>query len=264
MSLLLIIVLVVVALAVAALAWGWFEAGWVRFRIIDVRVPGLPPELDGLRIAHLSDFHFGVPSRGPGAVERAADWVQERQPDLTLVTGDLVSRPRGEERLDRVLDRLPNALAILGNHDLAESRDPFSKPVRLARPELLVDEGREVELRGRRVWVAGLDPLSRGREPDLAREADLSILLSHFPNAFDRVRPGSFDLLLAGHMHDGQINLPYPGGKIRFAHPSARYVRGLYEREGTTMHVSPGLGTSFVPFRFFARPEATELVLHSA
>jgi predicted MPP superfamily phosphohydrolase len=258
-----LVVALVLALAAAALAWGWFEAGWIRFRTVDVQVRGLPAELEGLRIAHLSDFHLGIPSRGARAVEAAADWAAARRPDLTLVTGDLVSRPGGEERLHPIMERLPNAIAILGNHDLAESRDPFSKAVRLERPELLVDEGRELSIRGRRVWVAGLDPKSRGREPDLSRDADLSILLSHFPNALDRIRPGSFDLLLAGHMHDGQICLPYPGGKIRFAHPSARYVCGLYERGDTTMHVSPGLGTTFVPFRFFARPEATELVLHS-
>ena len=260
----LIVVLVPIGLVLAALAWGWFEAGWVRFRTVYVRVAGLPANLDGLRIVHLSDLHLGVASRGVRAVERAADWAAARRPDLTLVTGDLVARPGGEERLDRVMERLPNALAILGNHDLAESRDPFSRPVRLERPELLVDNGRELVIRGCRVWVAGFDPLSRGHEPDLAQDADLSILLSHFPNAFDRIRPGSFDLVLAGHMHDGQICLPYPGGKIRLAHPAARYVRGLYEHGGTTLHVSPGLGTTFVPFRFFARPEATELVLHSA
>ncbi len=65
-------------------------------------------------------------------------------------------------------------------------------------------------------------------------------------------------------MHDGQICVPYPGGKLRLAHLGARYTRGLYRRPGGLLHVSPGLGTTFVPFRFFARPEATELVLHSA
>jgi uncharacterized protein len=77
----------------------------------------------------------------------------------------------------------------------------------------------------------------------------------------DRPAAEGFDLVLAGHMHDGQICVPYPGGKLRLAHPSARYTHGIYRRDGTTMHVSPGLGTTFVPFRFFARPEATELVL---
>jgi predicted MPP superfamily phosphohydrolase len=48
---------------------------------------------------------------------------------------------------------------------------------------------------------------------------------------------------------------------VGLAHPHARYGAGLYRRDGTTMHVSAGLGTTFVPFRFLARPEATELVL---
>jgi predicted MPP superfamily phosphohydrolase len=119
-------------------------------------------------------------------------------------------------------------------------------------------------MRGLKVWIAGIDPGSRGREPDLTHEADLRILLSHFPRILDRLREGSFELVLAGHMHDGQICLPYPGGKLRLAHLSARYNRGLYRRGRTTMHVSPGLGTTFVPFRLFARPEVTELVIESA
>ena len=121
-----------------------------------------------------------------------------------------------------------------------------------------------VDVRGQDVWIAGLDPRSRGREPRLHQDASLTILLSHFPSVLDRRAAEGFDLLLAGHMHDGQICLPYPGGKLRLAHPSARYTHGFYRRGGTVMHVSPGLGTTFVPFRFFARPEATELVLRAA
>ena len=92
--------------------------------------------------------------------------------------------------------------------------------------------------------------------------ADLRILLCHFPSVLDFLPPGSFDLVLAGHLHDGQISFPLGRDrKYRFAHPNTRYTVGLYQRSGATMHVSPGLGTTFVPFRFFARPEATELVL---
>ncbi len=108
----------------------------------------------------------------------------------------------------------------------------------------------------------------RGRsrlDPNLlAREADLSILLCHYPRVLDQLEPGRFDLVLAGHMHDGQITLPYPGGKLRFAHLSARYNAGVYRTAAATMHVSAGLGTTFIPFRFAARPEATELVLRTA
>src|SRR5262249_42126937 len=241
-----------------------FEAGWIRYARRRVELPRLPQELHGIRIVHLSDFHLGMPSRGERAVRRAIGWTGEREPDLVLITGDLVARPRGEGRLGYLLGRLPRSYFILGNHDLALSRDPFSAPVQLKAPEnatLLADEGVMVELRGRSVWIAGLDPRSRGREPDLSRDADLRILLSHFPSVFDRLPDGSFDLVLTGHMPDRQICLPFPGGKIRLAPPTARYTQGVYQRGTTVMHVSPRLGTTFVPFRFFARPEATELVL---
>ena len=256
-----------------ALAWGWFEAGWARLRELELELPGMPAELDGVRIAHLSDFHLGIPSRGVHAVETAVDWVAARRPDLVVITGDLLTHPRGEPLLRSLVARLPQpTYAVLGNHDLAISRDPQARASNVTELEpatLLRDEGAMLELRGRRVWIAGLHPslIVRRRmrvDPNsLSREADLRILLSHFPRVLDKLEPGRFDLVLAGHMHDGQITLPYPGGKIRFAHLSARYARGIYRSPAAVMHVSPGLGTTFVPFRFAARPEATELVLRS-
>ena len=113
------------------LAYGWFEAGWLRTRVLELELPGLPEALDGLRVAHLSDFHLGVPSRGAVAAERAVDWVASRKPDLVCITGDLLSRPTGEPLLRRLLARLGPAYAVLGNHDRADSRDPFSEPVEL-------------------------------------------------------------------------------------------------------------------------------------
>jgi predicted MPP superfamily phosphohydrolase len=243
----------------------------VRLRELEIELPGLPPELEGLRIVHLSDFHFGVPSPGVGAAWQAAVWARERRPDLVAITGDLLTHPRGESMLRRLVRVLPEpTVAVLGNHDLAISRDPQARRSDLRELEpaaLLRDEGRLFELRGRKVWIAGADPrlIVRGRprlDPNsLARDADLSILLCHYPRVLDGLEPGRFDLVLAGHMHAGQITLPYPGGKLLLAHPSAPYSRGIYRSPAATMHVSAGLGTTFVPFRFAARPEATELVL---
>jgi predicted MPP superfamily phosphohydrolase len=75
--------------------------------------------------------------------------------------------------------------------------------------------------------------------------------------------PGVFHLILSGHFHAGQIVVPYPGGRARLAHLRARDVEGIYRHGSSVLHVSPGLGTTFVPFRFFARPEVTELVVRS-
>jgi uncharacterized protein len=260
------------ALLGAALGWGLLEAGWPRLRELELPVPGLPRELDGLRIAHLSDFHLGVRSPGVGAVVQAVEWVSERQPDLVVITGDLLTHPRGEPLLRSLVELLPHpTLAVLGNHDVAISRDPQavrSDLTDLGRATLLRDEGTLLELRGRSVWLAGVDPriIVRRREKTDPNElstngVDFRILLCHYPRVFDALEPGRFELVLAGHMHDGQVALPYPGGKVRFAHLSAPYPRGVFRGPAGVMHVSPGLGTTFVPFRFAARPEATELRL---
>lgn len=238
---------------------------------MEVRLPRLPPELEGVRIAHLSDFHLGLPSRGTQAVRRAVEWVEERQPDLTLISGDLLSRRSGEPLLRELLARLPNCFAVVGNHDFAASKDPFSQRVQLedlSPARLLVDEAETVELRGRKVQIVGVDPRSYRvgqAQPERFADpaADLRILLCHFPHVVDKLEPGVFDLVLAGHLHAGQITVPYPGGKLRLAHVRWTYVEGLYERPGGVLHLSAGLGTTFVPFRFFARPAAYELVLHS-
>jgi hypothetical protein len=260
------------AAAAAGLAWGHFEAGWVQLETSRCPLPGLPAELDGLRIAHLSDFHLGVPSRGVTAVERAVDWVEARQPDLTLISGDLLSRRGGEPQLRALLARLPCCFAVLGNHDFASTRDPFSHPAAVADLEpatLLADDARTIELRGLRVQIAGLDPrLFRRRlfQPErlVDESADLRILLCHFPDVIDRLPEGAFHLVLSGHLHAGQICLPWPGGRLRLAHIRWKYIRGLYRRPAGTLHLSAGLGTTFVPFRFLARPEATELILESS
>jgi predicted MPP superfamily phosphohydrolase len=261
---------VAVSVVVAAAVYGWIEAGWLRMRVLDVPIDGLPETLEGLRIGHLSDFHLGARlSRGNRATERAVDWMATRQPDLVCVTGDLVSHPRGERQLRSLLAKLDRPLVVLGNHDIAVTRDPFSRAAELRELErsvLLRDAAETIELRGERVRVVGVDPESyraKRSAPHAFASADTSfrLLLCHFPGIVNRIPARSFDLILAGHLHAGQICLPLGSRRVTLAHPQARFVAGLYETAAGKLHVSPGTGTTFVPFRFFARPEVTELVL---
>jgi predicted MPP superfamily phosphohydrolase len=185
------------------------------------------------------------------------------------VTGDLVSHPRGETRLRAILAGLESPYVVLGNHDVAVTRDPFSRAAELRDLEdahLLRDKAVSATVRGERVSVVGVDPETyrvESARPDrlVDRSASLGLLLCHFPGIAVRIGKGSFHLILAGHLHAGQISLPLPGRRVTLAHPRARFVSGLYETAAGVMHVSPGTGTTFVPLRFFARPEVTELVL---
>jgi predicted MPP superfamily phosphohydrolase len=192
--------------------------------------------------------------------------------------GDLVTRARGIDRLQCGAAALAatariGAYAVTGNHDHGDATDPFadgSTVDELDGFELLRGTRTAVELRGRAISIVGVDAAAPGRlrlaeAPGLVdRTADLRLLLCHFPSVLDGLPPGAFQLVLSGHLHGGQICIPAPGGRLGLAHPRARYREGLYQREGTLMHISPGLGTTFLPFRVLAQPEATLLVLHPA
>jgi predicted MPP superfamily phosphohydrolase len=265
-----LIALLVVSATLVLVGYGWLEAGWLRTRVLEVALDGLPEALDGITIGHLSDFHLGAPfSRGNRASEQAARWVGQRRPDLVCITGDLVSHPRGVPRLQALLARLERPLVVLGNHDVAVTRDPFSRAAELRgleRTTLLRDDSEVRVLRGERVLVVGVDPVTyqakQARPDELAdEEAAFRLLLCHFPRIVDRIPCSSFDLILTGHLHAGQISLPVPGRRVTLAHPQAEFVSGLYDTDAGRMHVSPGTGTTFVPLRFFSRPEVTELVL---
>ena len=263
-------VLIIFAVVLLLSVYGWFEAGWLKTRVLDLEIDRLPAALDGVRIAHLSDFHLGARlSRGNVASARAVAWVAARAPNLVCVTGDLVSHPRGEPRLRHLLASLDHPFVVLGNHDVAMTRDPFSRAAELRDLEdtrLLQDEVATVDVAGACFSIVGVDPGPTVRSA--ARRTGSSTPSRTYAScsatslrSSDRISAGSFDLVLAGHLHAGQVCLPLPGRRITLAHPRARFVAGVYKTGAGIMHVSPGTGTTFVPLRFFARPEVTELVL---
>lgn len=263
-------------LGAAGAAWSLFESQWVELRRVPVRVPELPPALDGLRVLHLSDLHLGTVSLGARALAKAGEWAAVEEPDLVAITGDLVTRARGRRLLEEALGGLRPRLgtfAVLGNHDVDESRDPFRRPADLSDLDvpgtvLLRDDEATVSADGATVQLVGIDPatyrLGRSHPVERAdRSADLRILLCHYPDVVRWLPPGLFGLVLAGHFHGGQLVVPSPWGRLRLKDLRATYWEGLFETPAGALHVSRGLGTSFVPFRLWARPEATLLTLHA-
>ena len=84
--------------AAAAAAWALFESQWVELAEVELPLPGLPPELDGLRILHLSDFHLGKRSMNGRAFEKAVAWAEARDADLNYPTvAHALNRVEGRE-----------------------------------------------------------------------------------------------------------------------------------------------------------------------
>ena len=243
--------------------------------MLEVEIDGLPEGLDGLRIAHLSDFHLGAPSRGRVATERAVAWVAERQPDLVCITGDLVSHPRGVPLLAQLLGTLDRPYVVLGNHDVAVTRDPFSRAAELDGLEelavLLRDEavGRRArrrpdpDRRHRRRELSARERRGRGSSP--TRPPTCGSCSATFPTSTASSRTAPSTSCWPGISTRARSRSRTPR---RADHARASAARasspGSYPAAGGVMHVSPGTGTTFVPIRFFARPEVTELVLRAA
>jgi predicted MPP superfamily phosphohydrolase len=259
----------------ALAAWGLFEAQWVQERELDVGVPRLPPELDGLTILHLSDFHAGTPSLNLRAMRKAVAFGARVQPDLVALTGDILSHGRAQKAVVRAMEALVPPLgifAVLGNHDVGDTNDPFSRGIVIddwgsAPVTVLRDRSAVVTWRGCEIELAGVDPrlfaddLNVPPQRLFSRPGAVRVLLSHFPDVAERMPPGTCSLALCGHLHGGQICLPGSGGKVRLSHRRYRYNEGVFEEPEVTVVVSRGLGTTLVPFRVFARPEVSLLRL---
>ena len=228
-----------------------------------------PAGREGLRLAHLSDFHMS------GRIARAyyeavVDEVNRLQPDLVAITGDLVERAACLDWLPDTLGRLRAAAGVYfvrGNHD----RRVDEQRLLAAMDELgIVHLGgttRQLTVHGTPILLAGNERPWFGTPPsDLPpRDADglpLRILLAHGPDQYTWAREHDFDLMLAGHNHGGQVRLPLVGAILAPSLAGTRYASGAFRRRQTVLHVSRGTA-SLTPFRWNCPPEIALLVLAS-
>lgn len=245
---------------------------WFHVVERDVAIRGLDKRLDGLRIAHLSDLHIGsLTPRSWGL--RWAGAANGQQPDVTVVTGDLVTS--GNVFHDDVADvigalRAKHGVFVsMGNHDYFGDGEPLVAKMRERGVTVLRNEGTRVEHQGGAVWLAAIDDTWTRRD-DIqaalrARPAEaLALLLAHDPGEFDEAAAAGADLVLAGHTHGGQIGVPFLYRYANLATIPYRYSIGLYRRGESILYVHPGLGTTGPPMRLGVAPEVTVLRLRAA
>lgn len=241
---------------------------------LQVRLPNLPASLDGFRIVQVSDLHLG-PIASREALREAFDRVVAEDPDLIVVTGDLVDSRKAD--MDRWLPELGRLrarhgiVAILGNHDRDVGLDRVAAAVRAATGWIVLrDECHPIDVDGATLYLAGLEFRPTPHEGDavarLARtlpaEAPV-VLLIHHPNAFAAAVDAGFALTLAGHTHGGQVALPFARRWNLARLLMTPYDAGTFSERGAVLHVNRGLGTSGQRVRIAAPREITVVTLRA-
>ena len=241
---------------------------------LEVRLQNLPASLDGLRIVQVSDLHLG-PIASRSALRDAFDRVAAEDPDLVVVTGDLVDTPKADLDLWipelRRLRARHGVITILGNHDHDVGVDRVAAAVRATTSWVVLrDEVHAVEIAGATLYVAGLEyrPTPHEGEAVAALAGTLPaqapvVLLAHHPDAFPAAIDAGFALTLAGHTHGGQIAPPFARRWNLARLLMTRYDTGTFHERGSVLHVNRGLGTSGQRVRIAIPREITVVTLRA-
>jgi len=248
------------------------EPTWLEINRHAIAMRDLGAGFQGLKVAHLTDFHCG-PQVPLAYLEEALARTQAEAPDVIALTGDFVHKGyrhvKDAAKLFRNLKAPMGVFAVLGNHDfsvrnaLGVRRYPG---LHRAVADSLADEGVTVlrnasqrfERGGDGFVIAGVDDLW-SRECDPAGTLGGAcpntprLVLSHNPQSVELFEKERFDLILSGHTHGGQID--WPGlGRVLLGKKAKRWASGLYTHGDGHLYVNKGVGFGW-RFRFQTRPE---------
>lgn len=267
-----IVVIGTLALIGSVTAWRARFVSPFRTQLTQVFMP-LPrrhAHLDGITIAFVSDTHIGPHFRA-GDLQPTIDALRKLHPDILILGGDYVSEsPRFiDPSINLLADMAATAKygtwAILGNHDVANTRERIEEALHHAGIPVLVNASAEVATVKGSLWLTGIDDAILGK-PDLIAAfrsvpADgATIALWHEPDRAEDVVPFDPIFMLSGHTHGGQVRIPGIG-PIAAPKLGERYVLGRYDIDGMSLFVSSGVGMYRPPVRFNCPPEVLVITL---
>ncbi len=254
--------------------------------------PGWNSTADIIPIANLPEAFAGMPDRADvgfswqppgdaGFLREAVALAQAQHPDVIVLTGDFIHK--GFRHVDQVADvlgalRAPlGVYAVLGNHDFSVRNalgirryQQLHQAVADCACEtqgihVLQNETHNFRTRqGKQLYLAGVDDLW-SRVCDLERafqglsDAVPRVLLAHNPSTVEHLNGHRCDLMLSGHTHGGQVNLPGVG-RLALGPRGRRFAAGIYQVNDTTLYVNKGVGFGF-RIRYGVRPEVAVLTL---
>jgi predicted MPP superfamily phosphohydrolase len=262
--------------------WGYAGSKRLVVRRLDVRLPSLPPALEGLRIVQLSDHHVG-PHTSPSHLRRVAEETKRAEPHLIAHTGDQVDDyPRDMEVFAKHFGDLKAPLgvfAIAGNHDVYAGWPAVKRGLERMGATVLVNHAVKLTHNGVDFWLAGtgdpagfqmarFTPREDSPAPDINKtlsrvpKGAFHIVLAHNPALFDALAARGAPLTLSGHTHYGQLAIPALNWSL--ASVFLRFAMGAHIVNGSVLYINPGTNYWGIPFRIGTPPEVTVLTLRRA
>jgi len=235
-------------------------------------IRNLPADLEGLRIAHLSDLHAG-PHTPVGFLREAVAMANRLEPDVVLMTGDYADHRAGDlPACTEVLSGLTAPLGVfgaLGNHDHEVGVAPTIEALTAAGVKVLRNSNAPLGVGPTHLWIAGLDDTTGYRGDFCAALAGIPagepiVLLSHIPDVLAKASDEDIDLILAGHTHGGQVLIPGIGAPHAPVRLGAELLAGGRRMGHSRIQVSRGIGTTVWPIRYDCPPEIGLFTLRAA
>lgn len=267
-----------------AVIYYFLQLNWISVTTHVIHLDDLPKEFDGYKIVQLSDLHnqeFGYEN------ERLIERINQIQPDIIVMTGDMLTNMREVSNNGDVLIKLLENLNqeypiyyVTGEHEeglyyedrnkyqIEGTKENYEEKLRQLGVTVLNDERTTITRQDATINVYGLKEHLSGdiqidKRLNHPNEEEVNILLSHRPVYFDDYTDWGADLIFSGDTHGGMIRLPMIGGILSAEGFFPEYDGGLFNKENSVMVVSRGLGNNPIPLRINNRPEIVEIILRS-
>ena len=217
----------------------------------------------GLKIVHFSDLHYGM-SVNDKKLTKLVDMINKTKPDIVVFTGDLIDRKTKitdsiKGSLIKNLSRIESTYGkyyVTGNHDIVHT----SYDLIMSNSNFKsLDETYDIlySKDSKSLFISGLsidkNINSNTKEALNLNEYNYKICILHYPDKVDDILKYNFDLVLAGHSHNGQVRLPVVGALVK-AHDAKKYYDPYYKIDKTEMYISSGIGNSTINFRLLNTP----------
>lgn len=240
-------------------------------KILDVSSPKLPASFDGKKIIFVTDVHCGAYF----PINRTKQFISSLnnlKPDLVLMGGDYIQW--NDTKIDQCIEAFAGLKAplgivgVLGNHDMRVDKFKgvaMEKMLEDSGITILNDQTKKIGIATDSINIVGVDYFTDQKQwqkiqPKVS-SSQFNILLAHDPDFILETKPKNISLSLAGHTHGGQVTffgLFAPLTHSRFGQDN---FTGIKTFDGSPFIISNGIGTTFLPIRFFARPDIYVITL---